>query len=183
MPHQGLGSDLGSTLVRFNCGVRVKASMRRRTLSQPCAEQQAQSVGNCGGAIADEQLAQRSPQRQSARQEADGRTGSQQRDPDQNRGYDERGSALQAKEIRKDGHEGAGDKEAEAGSAAQGRCRPPRERRSLSPRRSRREGVRSPRRDQVGVAELVGHLVRGDGGDVMLRAVIVQRKPERYAPQ
>src|ERR1700720_4694818 len=68
-------------------------------------------------------------------------------------------------------------------SAAQCRCRPPRERRSLSPRQSRRGGVRSPRRDQVGVAELVGHLVRGDGGDVMLRAVIVQRKPERYAPQ
>src|SRR5258705_2831386 len=52
-----------------------------------------------------------------------------------------------------------------------------------SPRDSRREGVRSPRRDQVGVAELVGYLVRGDGGDVVLRAVIVQRVPERYAPQ
>jgi hypothetical protein len=82
MPQQGLGSDLGSTLVRFNGGVRVNNSVRRRRLSQPCAEQQAQSVGNCGGAIADEQLAQRSPQRRSARQvsdrqEADGRTGSQ----------------------------------------------------------------------------------------------------------
>jgi hypothetical protein len=61
MPQQGLGSDLGSTLVRFNGGVRVNDSVRRRRLSQPCAEQQAQSVGNCGGAIADEQLAQRWP--------------------------------------------------------------------------------------------------------------------------
>jgi hypothetical protein len=77
MPQQGLGSDLGGTLARFNGGVRVKASVCRRTLSEPCAEQQAQSVGNCGGAKADEQLAQRSPQRRSARQEADGRTGSQ----------------------------------------------------------------------------------------------------------
>jgi hypothetical protein len=77
MPQQGLGSDLGSTLVRFNGGVRVNDSVRRRRLSQPCAEQQAQPVGNCRGAIADGQLAQRSPQRRSARQEADGRTGSQ----------------------------------------------------------------------------------------------------------
>jgi hypothetical protein len=43
MPQQGLGSDLGSTLVRFNGGVRVNDSVRRRRLSQPCAEQQAQS--------------------------------------------------------------------------------------------------------------------------------------------
>src|SRR5258708_36659649 len=101
MPQQGLGSDLGSTLIRFNGSVRGNDSVQRRRSSQPCAEQQAQSVGNCGGAIADEQLAQRSPQRRSARQEADGRTGSRQRDPAQNRGYDERRSALQAKEIRK----------------------------------------------------------------------------------
>jgi hypothetical protein len=35
--------------------------------------------------------------------------------PTRTDGYDERGSALQAKEIRKDGHESAGGKEAEAG--------------------------------------------------------------------
>ena len=34
--------------------------------------------------------------------------------------------------------------------------------------------VRSPRRYQVGVAELVGFVFRGDGGDVVLRAVVVQ---------
>src|SRR6185312_17250816 len=43
--------------------------------------------------------------------------------------------------------------------------------------------VRSPRRDQVSVAELVGFVFRGDRGDVVLRAVVVQRIPERYAPQ
>ena len=32
--------------------------------------------------------------------------------------------------------------------------------------------ARSPRRDQVGVAELVGFVFRGDGGDVVLRAVV-----------
>jgi hypothetical protein len=46
-----------------------------------------------------------------------------------------------------------------------------------------RAGVRSPPRDQVGVAELVGDLIRGDSGDVVLRAVVVQRIPERYVPQ
>src|SRR6476659_3523881 len=43
--------------------------------------------------------------------------------------------------------------------------------------------VRSPSRDKVSVAELVGFVFRGDGGDVVLRAVVVQREPERYAPQ
>src|ERR1700712_1558655 len=57
---------------------------RRRTNLLDAAEEQAQQVGDGGGAVADEQLTEGPAQRRSAREDAHDRPGAEKRDAHQN---------------------------------------------------------------------------------------------------